>query len=237
MKNAPDTVQVTAQQIKRFVHGFGRASLTEAKQDIERELGHETDVTGWGIWEAKGLRSSDMASPVAKAIADLVTAYEEGTLILSPLQVRSWREGMGVSQPEAAEYLGVSRSTWSRWEQTGIVDHFAGTAAYALAASATAKDSMLVEERAQAIRKILGMEITLGRSHLTPIQQAIAISTWGGQGYYARLGIGSFGLYQLLRDAWDTRVCASCMAKIPMDARFCSNCGSAMAPGKEGTMP
>lgn len=237
MNNAPDTLMVTPQQIKRYIHANGWTAITQAKKAVELELRHETDVTGWEIWETKGIRSSDMSSPAAKAITDLVAAYDEHELILTPLQVRSWREEMKMSQPEAAEYLGVSRSTWSRWEQFGIVDHFAGTAAYALAASVASKDPNLLLARTQEIHKFLSLAKTRGQKLETPIQQAIAISSWGGQGYHARLGLGSFGLHQLLADAWDTNICSACSTKNPVRAKFCLDCGSAIEPGKEGTMP
>jgi len=224
---------VTPQQLKRFVLGHGWESLAQAKEDVELDLGRQVEVTGWEAWEKRGLRGSDLTCEVAQAIARLVATYEEGALILSSLQVRSWREAMGLSQPEASEYLGVARSTWSRWEQLGIVDHFAGAAAYALAASIASKDPGTVAERARAILKIQNIEKTLGRIGRPPIQEVIATSTWGGQGEFARLGIGSFGLYFLLRDAWETNVCTACASMNSVQANFCSNCGSTLEPTKE----
>lgn len=225
MSKATDPLQVTPQQIRRFIKGRGWTSLADVQEDIDSPMGQSLDAMECATWEKKGIRSSDLASVVAQEIASMIHSYEEGSLILFPLEVRTWREGMGMSQPQAAEYLGVARSTWSRWEQLGIDDHFAGTAAYALAASVISKNPTLLAERTRAIPMLLDLERAAGREAKTPTDVAVAISRWGGQGDYARLGLGSFGLYRLLKDAWDTLPCPSCFAMNPTDAHFCSICG------------
>jgi DNA-binding transcriptional regulator YiaG len=235
MAKIPNPILVTPQQIRRFVRGHGWSTLADAEGDLEPLTNQSLEAADWEIWEKKGLRASDMASEIAKQLAEMVNAYEEGSLILSPSEIRSWREGMGLSQPEAAEYLGVARSTWSRWEQLGIVDNFAGTAAYALAASVAAKNPDLLAERNESLHKVREMEIALGRTWKDVTHQAIAISGWGGNGTYARLGLGSFGLYQLLREAWNTLPCTTCSAMNPTDASYCASCGSALV--KEVTQP
>ena len=235
MNKTPDPILITPLQVRRFVRNHGWSTLAEAKGDLGALTTQSLETTEWESWEKKGLRTSDMASEIARHLADMVNAYEEGSMILSHVEIRSWREGMRLSQPEAAEFLGVARSTWSRWEQLGIVDNFAGTAAYALAASVVSKDPRRLAERSRALHTVLEMEVALGRTWKDSIHQAIAISGWGGSGTYARLGLGSYGLYQLLRDAWDTATCAKCPAKIPTDARFCPSCGTALE--KEAPMP
>jgi|GEM_PF-4076960 len=228
MKQVDDSIQVTPQQIKRYVWGFGYASIKDAKDIVELELQREVDPSSWVIWEKHGLRKSDLASDEAQAIAMLVREYEKGSLILDPLEVRTWRKDMGFSQPEASEFLGVTRATWSRWEQLGIVDRGAGIAAYALAASVTSKDPSRLAERAEAIRDILDLHRATSRFQKKPVSDVMAISQSGGQGNGARLGLGTYGLYQLLREAWETEVCGSCGARNAENASFCSACGSSM---------
>lgn len=228
MSKATDPLQITPQQIRRFIKGRGWNSLADVQADLDSMIGQSVDAMECETWESRGIRTSDLASDVAQELASLIRSYEEGFLILFPLEVRSWREGMGMSQPQAAEYLGVARSTWSRWEQLGIDDHFAGTAAYALAASVISKNPSLLAERTRTIPILLDLERAAGREPKSAIEAAVAISRWGGQGDYARLGLGSFGLYRLLKDAWDTLACPICSAMNPTDARFCSSCGSAI---------
>lgn len=237
MAMTSNTPPITPQRIKRYLQGFGLTSLVQEKKRVECLLNRDVEVTGWDEWQKKGMTDSDLTSDIAQTIAELVTAYEESILILTPTQVRSWRETMKLSQPDAADYLGVSRSTWSRWEQLGIVDHFAGTAAYALAASVTSMDPALLLERTKEIHRFFAEEAgRIGLNLKTSRQKAIAISRMGGMGYYARLGLGSLGLYHLLTDAWDTKVCSACSTKNPVRAKFCLNCGSAMEYEKEADM-
>jgi len=235
MKQVDDSIQVTPQQIKRYVLGYRYGSLKDAKDMVEMELQREVDPSSWVIWEKNGLRKSDLASDEAQAIAMLIREYEKGSLILDPLEVRTWRKDMGFSQPEASEFLGVTRATWSRWEQLGIIDRGAGIAAHALAASVTSKDPSRLAERAKAIREILELHRATSRFQKKPVSEAMAISQWWGQVNGAPLGLGTYGLYQLLREAWETEVCGSCGAKNPDKAKFCSSCGSSLNSAKEVT--
>ncbi|MBK8793321.1 MAG: helix-turn-helix domain-containing protein [Holophaga sp.] len=237
MKKNTSSPFVTPQQIKRFLHIMTWNSLSDAQATIEESLGRPVDTSNWAAWEKSGMRETELTSddlPIAEFICRVVGQ----TLFLSPLQVRVWREELDLSQPDAAKFLGVARSTWSRWEQVGIEDHFAGSAAYALAASIASKDPKLVAERASSIVEIRRIGKSMGRKFSNQMQEAIHISGWGACATdFARLGIGSYGLYLLLRNAWDSNACPRCAAKNSTDAKFCSSCGSALEPEKEVTKP
>lgn len=233
MPPPPDPIQVTPQQIRRYIKGHGFKTLADAKGELECQIGDDFDITGCDAWEKRGIRISDLESPFAKEIVAAVHSHEDGTSILSPIEVRVWRKRMGLSQPEASEFLGVARTTLSRWEKSGIIEAGVGIAAHALAASVASKDPERLTERIRTIPILLDLNRKAGRKPQTAIEEAIAISLWGGQGEYARLGLGSYGLYRLLKDAWDTLACPSCFAMNPTDARNCSSCGSSLTSNKE----
>ena len=59
-----------------------------------------------------------------EGIAELATELNERKPRLGPDELRAWRLEQGMTQRQAAEWVGVSRRLWIRWEQRpDHVDH------------------------------------------------------------------------------------------------------------------
>lgn len=227
MARTPDPLLISPKQIQRYLEGHFHTALAEVCDLVAVYLNRDTvDVSGWATWQTKGIHASDLRDEAARVIVSLIEEFEDDFLAMRPTEVRQWRESHNLSQPEAAELLGVARSTWSRWEQLGINDHYAGTAAYVLAASATGQNPGRVQERDRAIRSLLDLEERAKHKPPTQMEAAVVLSRWGGMGEYAKFGLGSYGVYRLLREAWENLGCQNCRAMNPTDSRFCSACGS-----------
>ena len=58
-----------------------------------------------------------------EGIAELATEINASEPRLTPAALRTWRLAHDMTQRQAAEWVGVSRRLWIRWEQPSGGDH------------------------------------------------------------------------------------------------------------------